>query len=124
MTEAVTLVVAILGSGGFGGALVALLKMPSDRNRVVVDAAQGAVVVQSNVITSLREELDRQKKEYEAEIAQLRTEHQGCHERLVRLEQAFRAIDERRQLRREDDIIVREVAGEAGSLSGETKDGD
>lgn len=60
----VGVIVALLGGGG----LAALLKSGREGSRIVVDAAQGAVIVQSSVMRGLREELDAAK----AEIAALR----------------------------------------------------
>lgn len=70
----------ILGLGG-GGGIAAFVKMKPERGRIVIDAAQGAVVVQSGVMTDLRAELDRLKREIDelredrdAEVARLRAE--------------------------------------------------
>ena len=57
-------VAAILGGGG----ITALLRSGKEGSRILVDAAQGAVVVQSGVITTLREDL----QSAHAEIAELR----------------------------------------------------
>lgn len=60
MTPAVLqIIVAILGSGGVIAGLVAFFKLRSDNARTTVGAAEGAVIVQSGVITSLREEIAR-----------------------------------------------------------------
>ncbi len=58
----VAAVSAMVGGGFFGG-LVALLRVRVDRDRIVVDAAQGAVVVQSSVIKDLQEEGARRQEE-------------------------------------------------------------
>lgn len=70
----------ILGLGG-GGGLAAFLKVKPERGKIVIDAAQGAVIVQSGVMADLRAELDRLKEELDesradrdAEVARLRAE--------------------------------------------------
>lgn len=50
----IAFIVAIFGGGG----LTALIKSRSEGSKIVVEAAQGAVVVQSGVIESLRIELN------------------------------------------------------------------
>lgn len=51
---AVGIVVALFGGGG----LAALLRLRGETSRIVVDAAQGAVVVQSSVIADLRTQIE------------------------------------------------------------------
>jgi chromosome segregation ATPase len=48
---------SILGSAGIGGALVALLKLRPERDSIIVNAAQGAVTIQTSLLHELREEL-------------------------------------------------------------------
>jgi peptidoglycan hydrolase CwlO-like protein len=59
------LIATIAGLAGVfgGGTLVALFRVNADKNRVVIDASQGAVVVQSGVIKDLRGELTRMQEE-------------------------------------------------------------
>lgn len=67
----VALVISVSGGGG----IVAYLRNRKEGPKILVDAAQGAVVVQSGVIDSLRVELSRLQKqanEQQAEIAELR----------------------------------------------------
>jgi hypothetical protein len=81
----VSLLVGVFG----GGSLVALLRVSADRGKVVVEAAQGAVIVQSSVIDGLREELGRLKAESErqrAELIQLRRQNAEQARRLAALE--------------------------------------
>lgn len=59
VTAAVTLLVGLFG----GGTLVALFRVNADRGKVVIEAAQGAVIVQTGVIEALQEELNRLKEE-------------------------------------------------------------
>lgn len=70
-------VTGILGIFG-GGTLVALFKLPADKNRVVIETAQGAVILQGGVLDSLHAEIARlnlRMGEMEKEIHQLRTEN-------------------------------------------------
>ena len=75
----------VIGSGGTIGGLVTLLRLRSDTARTTVSAAEGAVIVQSNVIANLDNENDR-----------LREENQELRDLLD-------LIDERRRLRRAED---------------------
>lgn len=59
VTLIVTLLVGLFG----GGSLVALLRVSADKGKVVIEAAQGAVIVQTSVIDDLQDELNRVKKE-------------------------------------------------------------
>jgi hypothetical protein len=55
----VSVIVGVAGGGG----LAQLIRVSSDRSRVMVDAAQGAVIVQTSVITDLREEIQRLRQD-------------------------------------------------------------
>lgn len=64
VSAVVALIVGLFG----GGSMVALLRVGADKNKVVIEAAQGAVIVQTSVIDELqearagdREELARMK---------------------------------------------------------------
>ena len=77
------LVALIVGAGGTGG-VAAFLKIRPERGRIVIDAAQGAVIVQSGVLADLRAELDRVRGQVEqlradrdVEIGRLRAEHEA-----------------------------------------------
>jgi chromosome segregation ATPase len=63
-----TWILAALGSTGLAGAVVALLKLRPESTHILVNAAQGAVIVQTGVIDDLREQLIDTK----AEITTLR----------------------------------------------------
>ena len=68
----IAVIVAVFGSGG----VVALIRSRGEGSKILVDAAQGAVVVQSGVIDSLQEEIDRLKQlhaDQQAEISELRS---------------------------------------------------
>lgn len=85
MKDSVLQVLSILiGGTGIAGGLVALFKVRPEAARISVDAAQGAVVVQASVITSLREDNDRLRKlndELEKENDELRAENHAINER-------------------------------------------
>lgn len=85
MNETVLTVLTILGGGGLIGGLVALFRLRSDTARTTVSAAEGAVIVQSNVITNLQNENTR-----------LREANEELRELLA-------VIDERKNARREED---------------------
>lgn len=77
VTAAVTLLVGVFG----GGTLVALFRVNADRGKVIIETAQGAVIVQTGVMAELRAELNRLKTELEqlredrdTEVAELRAE--------------------------------------------------
>ena len=117
-----TLVVAAIGSGGVGAGIVALIKVKPERDKLVIDAAQGAVVVQSGVIENLQREIKRladehlgceqsikdlrdnhvsdmreDRKHYVTEMREMRKHHR---EEIEALRTILAAIDERQQERR------------------------
>jgi precorrin isomerase len=69
-----------------GGSLVALVRVKADKHRIVVDAAQGAVIVQSGVIESLNAELARVR----TELAEVSAANRRNERRVTRLEQEIR----------------------------------
>lgn len=75
----------VIGSGGTIGGIVTLLRLRSDTARTTVGAAEGAVIVQSNVITNLENENTR-----------LREANEELRELLA-------VIDERKNARRVED---------------------
>lgn len=86
VSASVSLIVGVFG----GGSLVALMRVSADRGKVVIEAAQGAVIVQSSVIDGLRDELDRLKADFErqrTELTSLRRENAVQAKRLAALEQ-------------------------------------
>jgi hypothetical protein len=93
----VGIIVALLGGGG----LAALLKTGREGSRIVVDAAQGAVVVQSGVIGDLRDQLiDAQRQITEmrghlTELGLLREENRMLRGRQAQLEQENAALSKR-----------------------------
>lgn len=92
VTAVVSIVVGLFG----GGTLVALLRVNVDKGKVVIDAAQGAVVVQTGVIDSLQDDLARlraerdgmreEMRELRAEVARLRAEGTDTAHRVARVE--------------------------------------
>jgi hypothetical protein len=78
VTTAVTLLIGLFG----GGTVVALLRIGPDRNKVVIEAAQGAVIVQTSVIDDLQEELARVK----AVLAEIRVENVALRRRVANIE--------------------------------------
>lgn len=91
----VMLIVAILGSGGLVGGVVALLKLRPESGQIVVTAAQGAVVVQSGVIETLRAEAERYRAEAAAlrlRVTALEMERERERERVAALEAEVRAL--------------------------------
>lgn len=62
-------VIGLIIALGGGGGLAALLRSRADGSRIVVDAAQGAVIVQSGVIGDLRGQI----AELRAQLAEIST---------------------------------------------------
>lgn len=62
-------VMALLGVFS-GGTIVALFRVGPDRNKIVIEAAQGAVIVQTSVI----DELQKERAEMRAELARVKTD--------------------------------------------------
>lgn len=56
VSDIATVVAVVLGGGGIGGAIVALLKVRPEAGQIAVTASQGALIVQSGVIDTLQEE--------------------------------------------------------------------
>lgn len=63
------LIVGVIIALGGGGGIAALLRSGPEGSKIVIDAAQGAVVVQSGVIRSLEDQLARALEQ----IAELRS---------------------------------------------------
>lgn len=91
----VQVLVAILGSGGVIGAIVAIMKVRPEAGQIAVDAANGAIVVQTGVIDTLRKEnqlLRERMEDLESKVALLG----DLQDRVKGLE------DERRKLKAEN----------------------
>lgn len=76
--ELAPVIIAVTAAGGLCGGIVALLRVRPEAGKLVVEAAEGAVVVQSGVITSLREELGKVREGLELELVR----RASCEERL------------------------------------------
>lgn len=83
----VGVIVALLGGGG----LATLLKTGSEGSKIVVDAAQGAVVVQAGVMNTLNAHL----AEAQREIAEMRLENAALRASQDRLERENAALARR-----------------------------
>ena len=59
LTEVAVVAASLLGGGGVAAAVGALIKAPKEAGRIAVTASEGAVIVQTNVITNLNHELDK-----------------------------------------------------------------
>ncbi len=108
----VGLIVAVFGGGG----LTAYLRLRAEGPRIVVQAAQGAVIVQSSVIDDLQEQMDRGKAEVAGLRAQLQetASYQRRIRELERREEELTAENARLQ-RQVADLRQRLAALENGS---------
>lgn len=86
----IAVIIAVLGSGGLIGGIVALAKVRPESGRMIVEAAEGAVVVQSGVITELRNDLAEVREEAEREREECNARLEACGERIDRLEARLR----------------------------------
>lgn len=87
--QLISVVLGLLGSGGFLAGIYALLKLRPEAGQITVTAAQGAVIVQSGVIDSLRQELNRLSDELEdmrKELGLAREENGQLRTRIKMLE--------------------------------------
>jgi hypothetical protein len=83
-SEIIPILVHAILSGGFLGGIYLLLKLRPEAGQITVTAAQGAIIVQTGVIDTLREELIRLREETEA----LREENIELRKRIKELERA------------------------------------
>lgn len=86
--ELAPVIIAVTAAGGLCGGIVALLRVRPEAGKLVVEAAEGAVVVQSGVITALRDELAELRRELEA----ARDEEDDCKRRCLALERELAAV--------------------------------
>ena len=103
LTDYVPVIIAIVGSGGVIGAIVAFLKVRPEAGQIAVTAAGDALVVQTGVITTLREE-NRQLRERLENIESKVALMMDLRERVEELE------DERKKLRAENGRLRKRVA--------------
>lgn len=71
LQDAAPILLAVIGTGGIGGAIIALVKLRPEAGQITVVAAQGALVVQSGVIETLNGEVKRLAERLEAAEAEL-----------------------------------------------------
>lgn len=112
LSVVIAAIVAVFGSGG----VVALIRSRGEGSKILVDAAAGAVVVQSGVIDSLQEEITRlqsQVNDQQGEISELRNhmaEVNSLRGRVRELEQDNEILKaENTKLRSEVRALRREV---------------
>ena len=99
--DVVTVGAIAFGSGGIAAGVLSLLRFPSDKNKVIVDSAQGAVVVQKTVIDSLTAEIKRLNEECNAKDEEI-----WAKERVIRsLENIISIIDDRKTEDRRTDLL-------------------
>lgn len=103
----------IVGAGGLGGLLIAIIKLRPEAGQIAVTAAQGAVIVQTGVIDDLQEELSRQKDKVaalERDLIQMHIENNRQLERFSEMERHLASVEvERDRLRRERDDLRHRV---------------
>lgn len=104
----VTIAVSVIGTGGLFGGIYALLKLRPEAGQITVSAANGALIVQTGVIDSLREELARVRTEnerlsglYEKE----RTERQKEREENISLKQRITEVEHQIKLLQERNAL-------------------
>lgn len=101
-SDTLSVLTILIGGGGIATGVVALFKIKPEVARVTVSAAEGAVLVQTGVIASLRAEIERlclelanDRRIRDEERTEYKTEIEALH-------RAFATIDERRNSRRDD----------------------
>lgn len=126
MNLLVTLIVGLLGAGGIAGAIVALLKVRPEAGQIVVDAAKGAVVIQSGVLEELRQERVADREEHKQELVAQEERHRQAMTRMgKRLDDALGELahlreevsrcealrEELAQTKEQRDAAIREAQG-------------
>ena len=102
LSDWVPVIVTVLGGGGIVGAIVAFLKIRPEAGQIAVVASQGALIVQTGVIETLREEnsqLRDRMEELESKVAVM----SDLRERVAQLER------ERRNLKDENTRLTNRV---------------
>lgn len=113
ITAVVTCALGIFGGGG----LVALLKVNADKGKIVIEASQGAVVVQTSVIHDLQAELQRVKGEL-ADLRLERASEQARWETEMATQRAEQAA-ERAQWRTQDAQLRQRISAVERAADGE-----
>jgi predicted nuclease with TOPRIM domain len=93
------LIVAVLGGGG----VAALIRAKPEGSKILIDAAAGVVVVQTGVITDLREQLEESRSRSDSQEKQLK-EAQG------QIDELRRHVTEMSTLRVENDQLKSRVS--------------
>lgn len=101
LTVLVAFILAVFGGGGIS----TLIKVRKEGANIMVDAAQGAVVVQSSVIKNLRVELEDQRNKFEAEGVDLRAEIAELRTHLAELNSLRTRV---RELEQQNEILTAE----------------
>lgn len=109
--ESVTpLIVVLLGTGGFAGLIVAIVKLRPEAEGIAVVTAQGALIVATGVIDTLREENERLGERVTA-LEAIAGEHGAMRERVSALEDENAAlVTENGLLRERVESLEQELA--------------
>ena len=103
------LIVAVLG-GGLASGVVAIVKLPRERDQIIVSAAKDVVVIQRDTLDDVREEVNSLRKQMQEQSEQARQALAACHAERDELraanEQLYR---DRREDRLRLDELEREV---------------
>lgn len=94
------LVTAIVGAGGLGGLIVALLKVRPEAGQIVVTAAQGAVIVQEKTLERLDHDMDdlrARMKDIEEELEKCEQGRDKDHRQIQRLIDQNHTLDRERR---------------------------
>lgn len=109
----VALAVGIIGGGGLAGAIVALLKVRPEAGQIVVQTAQGVVLMQSTMIDDLRGERAADRIEHTRELRDLERRLMEANARIDRMaaevERCQRLRDEVAKAQTERDAALAEV---------------
>lgn len=92
----IPILIALIGSGGVIGAIVAFYKLKPETGQLMVTTAQGVVIIQTGVIESLREEIGVMRtgmKELKRELAEAITRARECAELTAELKQRIRDLE-------------------------------
>ncbi len=122
----VPVIIALVGTGGILGGIVAILKVRPESGQIAVTASQGALVVQTGVIENLKKEIDRanakvewmlnRMEALEAEAAKV----DQLHARVAQVEEDNKRLrNERDKLRKRVVHLEREVERLNGDLNGD-----
>lgn len=109
--EYITPIIIAVASGGLFGGLALYIKARPEAGRITIDAAQGAVVVQSGVIKDLRDENTRLQGRIEALEAEM-ARFSELHTRISHLEEENRRLhQENKRLLARLEHVEREANG-------------